>query len=275
MKISLIVATKNRVKELEKLFDSLLKQSYKNFEVIVVDQNEDDRVVKICNKYSDLDIILVKSKPGLSRARNIGLQLVTGDIIGFPDDDCIYNNDTLEYVKNFFSNSNKYVFLTGRSVDEQSKTSGANFLTKSQEINKKNIWKTAISYTIFVKREILTNIPLFDESLGVGSGTIFGSGEETDFLLNIIKKSYKGYYDANFTIIHPNQVKLYNKKAYKRALLYGAGYMKVLKKHQYGGLYIINSLLRPLFAILIYCLRPKKALFYLYSFIGRFKGLVS
>ncbi|NNU90159.1 glycosyltransferase family 2 protein [Anoxybacillus sp. CHMUD] len=275
MKISLIVATKNRDKELEKFFNSLIMQSYKNFEVIVVDQNEDDRVIKICKRYSDLDIILVKSKPGLSRARNVGLQLVSGDIIGFPDDDCIYKTDTLEYVKNFFSNNNKYVFLTGRSVDEQSKTSGANFLTESQEISKKNVWKTAISYTIFVKREVLTKIPLFDERLGVGSGTIFGSGEETDFLLNIIKKSYKGYYDANFTIIHPNKVNIYNKKAYKRALLYGAGHIKVLKKHQYGKVYIIIALLKPLIAMLIYCLRPKKALFYLYSFIGRFKGLVN
>ena len=57
MKFSLIIATLGREKELYDLFESLDKQTYKNFEVIVIDQNKDDRVFKCVQKYMKIYIL--------------------------------------------------------------------------------------------------------------------------------------------------------------------------------------------------------------------------
>lgn len=105
MLISLIMPTLNRYDDIYLLMDSLENQTYKNFELIVVDQNDNSKVKEIVDKYIDkLDIKYIKSsKKGLSYNRNVGIDNAVGQIIGFPDDDCVYENDTLEKVINFFN----------------------------------------------------------------------------------------------------------------------------------------------------------------------------
>ena len=100
MKVSLILPTLNRTDDLAVFLDSLLEQTYKDFELIVVDQNEGNEVFEIVKDYEeDFKIKYVKSdEKGLSLNRNRGLILMKGEIVGFPDDDCEYSPDTLEKV---------------------------------------------------------------------------------------------------------------------------------------------------------------------------------
>ncbi|HBF4089696.1 TPA: glycosyltransferase family 2 protein, partial [Clostridioides difficile] len=88
MLISLIMPTLNRYDDIYLLMDSLENQTYKNFELIVVDQNDNSKVKEIVDKYIDkLDIKYIKSsKKGLSYNRNVGIDNAVGQIIGFPDD---------------------------------------------------------------------------------------------------------------------------------------------------------------------------------------------
>ena len=104
MLVSLIMPTINRYDEIYLLMDSLKRQTYKNFELIVIDQNNNDKVKEIVDNYvNDMDIKYVKSdKPGLSLNRNIGIDMAKWQIIGFTDDDCIFVDDTLEKVTSFF-----------------------------------------------------------------------------------------------------------------------------------------------------------------------------
>jgi glycosyltransferase involved in cell wall biosynthesis len=78
--ISLIVATLNRVDEIERLLASLEQQAYGDFEVLIVDQNEDDRLVPILKSHPELVIRHLRSARGLSRARNVALPLANGDV---------------------------------------------------------------------------------------------------------------------------------------------------------------------------------------------------
>ena len=72
--VSLVVATVNRVKELGRLFGSLEKQSNSSFEVVLVDQNHDDRLASLIANYaSSFPIHHLRSAPGLSKSRNVGL----------------------------------------------------------------------------------------------------------------------------------------------------------------------------------------------------------
>jgi glycosyltransferase involved in cell wall biosynthesis len=85
MPFSLIVSTINRINELERRFKSLTTQDDDNFEVVVVDQNLDDRLEGIVTSYNQQFPILhlKQTQRGLSRARNLGRSHVKGDVIEF------------------------------------------------------------------------------------------------------------------------------------------------------------------------------------------------
>ena len=105
--------TINVTDELELFLKSLKEQTYKDFELIAVDQNNDDRAYKILEKYEDdFEIKYMKSdRKGLSLNRNRGLLVMDGEITGFPDDDCEYQPDTLEKVVKFFKeNEDKRIY---------------------------------------------------------------------------------------------------------------------------------------------------------------------
>ena len=115
---SLIVATLNRVTELDRFLVSLEEQSYRDFEVVVVDQNPDDRLVPMLALHPRLAIRHLRSERGLARARNVGLRAARGDIIAVPDDDCWYSEDCLMRVSEWFERFPEYSLLSTCSRDE-------------------------------------------------------------------------------------------------------------------------------------------------------------
>ena len=90
----LVVATVGRTDELGRLLDSLAAQDYERLRVVVVDQNDDERLAPILAGRA-LQLEHVRSVRGLSRARNAGLRLIEGDVVAFPDDDCTYPHGLL------------------------------------------------------------------------------------------------------------------------------------------------------------------------------------
>ncbi|MPN49512.1 hypothetical protein SDC9_197133 [bioreactor metagenome] len=69
----------------------------------MVDQNPDDRLLPILGDYENLfPVRRFRSAPGLSRARNVGLEQITGEVIAFPDDDCTYPPGILRSVADAF-----------------------------------------------------------------------------------------------------------------------------------------------------------------------------
>lgn len=273
------MATKDREPEIiERFFKSLETQVHKDFELIVVDQNKGDDIKKLSDKYHNkFRLRYIFSEKGLSKARNKGLNYIDGDIVGFPDDDCWYDSNLLKEVSNFFETKKNYSILTGRSIDENKQESAGKFQEYSSDINKNNIWNVAISFSIFIRfKDIKSNSIIFDENLGVGACTIYGSGEETDFLLKLIEIGSKGYYNYELKVFHPNPVRVYNKITYQRALLYGAGLTKVMKKHNYSILSLIKVIVKPLLGSILFFIKGdfRKSKFYFKSFEGRLKGLV-
>ena len=88
--ISVIVPVYNVELYLERCSDSIIGQTYKNLEIILVDDGSTDKSGKICDIYENKDSrvrVLHKCNGGLSSARNKGLELATGEYIGFVDSD--------------------------------------------------------------------------------------------------------------------------------------------------------------------------------------------
>lgn len=98
-KISVIVPVYKVEQYLNKCVDSIICQTYKNLEIILVDDGSPDRCGEICDEYAKKDDrvkVIHKKNGGLSDARNAGLDISTGDWIGFVDSDDYINPDMYE-----------------------------------------------------------------------------------------------------------------------------------------------------------------------------------
>ena len=88
--ISVIVPIYKVEKYLRKCVDSILRQTFANLEIILVNDGSPDECAEICNEYQKTDCrikVIHKSNGGLSSARNAGLDIAKGDYIGFVDSD--------------------------------------------------------------------------------------------------------------------------------------------------------------------------------------------
>lgn len=277
MKFSLILATLGRDIEVEKFVLALMEQSYKEYELIIIDQNDDDRIKNIYRKYkNDLKIIYLHiNQKGLSHARNIGLAYATGDIIAFPDDDCWYDSRLLERVRDYL-NSPEIDGLCGCPIDENYESLISNFLKKETLLCKANVWHGGISFTIFLRNKVVKEVGLFDERLGVGAGTPYGSGEETDYLLRALEKNFKIVYTPKIKVFHPRKDTIITSTECEKAKSYGRGMGAVLKKHHYSYIYLLNVLIRPLGGAFLAFFSWDIPLFKyrLNTFLGRVLGLI-
>jgi len=245
------MATLGRDKEPALFLESLKNQTYTNYELIIVDQNEDDIIDKVVSAYN-MDIKVLKSSTkGLSFNRNIGLKHISGDIIAFPDDDCEYETDTLEKVVEFFEKNPNYGFYTCNTKEKNGNNAVLETKKKDCDIGISNFLSVGISFTIFVRSEAIRGFS-FDEQLGVGAA--FGSGEESDLLLFLIKNKKMGRYHATHFIYHPGKTETLQ-RVYSYSLGFGALFKKALLTYR----------LYPIFFIFLYkifrniiklCLRP-------------------
>lgn len=97
-KLSIIVPVYKVEQYINKCIDSILNQTFTDFELILVDDGSTDNCGKICDKYAKKDErvrVIHKENSGLSDARNTGIEVATGEIIGFIDSDdwiepCMY-----------------------------------------------------------------------------------------------------------------------------------------------------------------------------------------
>lgn len=97
--ISVIVPVYNVEQYLEECVESILKQTYSNIEVILVDDGSTDKSGSLCNIFEKKDCrvkVIHKLNGGLSHARNVGLEQATGDYVSFIDGDDIVSMDFIE-----------------------------------------------------------------------------------------------------------------------------------------------------------------------------------
>ena len=102
-KISIITVVKNNEKFIEKNILSVINQTYKNYEHIIVDGNSSDGTLKIINKYRNkISKIISEKDDGLYDAMNKGIKNATGDIISILNSDDYYYENALNIVKKYF-----------------------------------------------------------------------------------------------------------------------------------------------------------------------------
>ncbi len=99
IKVSIIVPVYNTEKYIEKCINSIMNQSYKNIEIVVIDDGSTDDSSSICKKLSKIDSRIIYKKiknSGVSNARNYGLNISSGDYVSFVDSDDYINTKYIE-----------------------------------------------------------------------------------------------------------------------------------------------------------------------------------
>jgi glycosyltransferase involved in cell wall biosynthesis len=241
----LVLATIGRTDEPARFLESLSIQSHRRFRLIVADQNADERVVCLIREYEDaFPIVWLSTERGLSRARNAALEHLSADIVAFPDDDCSYPPDVLERVAAFLSEHREWDGLCGRAVDERGRLAAGQRDLAAGAITLFNLWRRVASYTVFLRRDVISAVGGFDEAMGVGAGTPWGSGEDLDYVARAVKNGSWLHYDPTLTIEHPQKREQSPHPDAAEGYAYGAGFGRALRRNRLPWWFFTYSLLR-------------------------------
>lgn len=107
--ISIVIPVYKVEKYLEKCIESIINQTYKNLEIIIVDDGSPDNCPQMCDEFAKSDKrikVIHKENGGLSDARNAGIDIATGKYITFVDSDDYITNDYVEYMYNLIKKHN-------------------------------------------------------------------------------------------------------------------------------------------------------------------------
>lgn len=191
-KISVIIPIYNSEKYLKRCLDSVINQTYKNLEIICVNDGSKDNSLQILQEYAQKDnriIIIDKENAGVSAARNDGIRKATGEYIGFVDsDDWIeldmyekmykalkkYNTDIvrISYYKNDTFENTVPIYNLPEYVNK--KLSRGNYDYDNELVSsivKENI--PSFLCLLLVKRNVVKKTNLLDESIVFGEDIIF------------------------------------------------------------------------------------------------------
>lgn len=275
VRFSLVVATFGRTDEVRDLLRSLADQIEQKFEVIVVDQNVDDRLVPVVAAFAgQMRLQHLRSDVRQnSHARNLGIRVCSGEIIGFPDDDCLYPTDVLRVAYGQFTCDSTLTFVSGPAVTAAGQLGSGRWTTRSGPISMTNVWTTVIEFNFFAKRADVLRVGSFDEDLGIGAR--FGSAEGTDLAIRLLRGSGKGYYNFSLRVLHPD--KTLTPRAVERAFDYGTGLGRVLRKHGASFSTILTFAIRPLGGAAVSLLRRRtlSATYYWMTLRGRLAGFLA
>ena len=238
MTVSLIVSTRNRGDRLDDFFASIarLQSPAEGWELILVDNGSTDGTADAIRRFAAAAPFPVRcvhaATPGLSHARNAGLQQAAGRIVAFTDDDCYPRPDYLRAVVAVFAQHQAGV-IGGRVVlhDPADAPVGVKDVPAAVEIPPAPFVRAGVMHgaNMAVRREVLEKIGGFDPRLGAGTRCM--AGEDTDFIARAVWAGWTARYDPCPTVAHhhgrkPGAAEHRQRQAYDRGR--GAYYGKWL-----------------------------------------------
>ena len=173
---SVIIPTFNSSKFIFKTLDSVSNQSYKHYEIIIVDDGSTDNTVHLIKNYfldkNEIDYRLIEKKnSGPSAARNSGIKIAKFDWLAFLDSDDIWCNNKLKTVNNyinnnldcnFFCHNEEVLLLNGKKILNNYNKNFNNNISISKQLYSNNLFSTS---AVVCKKSLIINYNLFNENL--------------------------------------------------------------------------------------------------------------
>lgn len=258
MRFSLIIGTLNRHEEIKLCLESIAQQTFKDFEVIIIDQSANEMTRYVVNECTGVNIKYKKVDfKGLSKARNEALRIAEGEFFCLIDDDAYYPSDYLYTIDSLIKVEPDNRIFTGYMWNSITNTSFVDYskIRNNRVLSVREAIRYCPSPCITFPMQLKEKIGFFDEKLGVGS--YFGSCEETDYILRALKVGYTIAYYQNVKVIHPH-LKLKNssyivpnpQKISSYALGFGALTRKHIDNYQLD-MYYMETILKDLGKLII------------------------
>ncbi len=173
--VSIIISTKNSSRTLEACLKSIKEQSYKNIEIIVVDNNSTDNTKEIALKYTDR---VFNQGPERSAQRNYGAKQAKGEFLLIHDSDIYFNIDSVKECVELIEKENcDAIILPEKSI-------GIGFWSKVKAFERSfYVGNDLIEAPRFFKRDVFENMRGYDEDLT--------GPEDWDLGIRLIKANYK------------------------------------------------------------------------------------
>ncbi|UCH51627.1 MAG: glycosyltransferase [Chloroflexota bacterium] len=227
--VSVVICTYNpdNFLNLKDVIDSLIQQSHKVDEIIVVVDGEQMLGDKICSKYNrrkEVKVIVTREGMGVTRARNIGIRAATGDIIAFTDDDALTDKRWIARLLATYQITNAPA-VGGKILPIW-------LSAEPEHLPEELYWLVGVTHAGFAeekvtevrdafgpnmsfKRQVFEAVGYFNERLGFDAHrTSYIQGEEPEFGLRVKNKLGKGViYDPEAIVYHkvsPSKLKLGN-----------------------------------------------------------------
>lgn len=198
--VSIIVPVYKSEKYLVRLIESVLQQSYQNFELILVDDGSPDKSGDICDNFAKQDsriVVVHKENGGCSEARNTGLNVVRGEYLTFIDGDDWMEPDCLEYLLGLI-----------RDNDCEMSMSDCLMTTGNRHQNKKD------NIRVLTSEEAICDIFYVKTPVGAWNKMYKTSIIKDNNIRFVISWFGEGLYFSSMAAKHSNKVAMGHRKVY-------------------------------------------------------------
>ncbi len=199
-KITVIIPTYNRSKDLKRALESVFNQTYQADEIIVVDDNSTDNTSDMLKEYADRIVYLKhKANSGASAGRNTGINQASGDFVAFLDSDDIWDEHKLERQVEFMKVNAFEVSVTGFAVGYQG-SRGVEIKNRPyKEITTEDcLWGvyTAPGSTMICNTHLIKEIE--------GYNTNYKRLEDWELFFKLTNRTKIGFLNENLAFISPS-----------------------------------------------------------------------
>ncbi|AJG97792.1 hypothetical protein LF65_01178 [Clostridium beijerinckii] len=204
-KISVIIPYYNRESTLKRALDSVLNQTYKDYEIILIDDGSTDKSKFIVKEYirnnKNVKILsLSQSNSGAAAARNLGVRNASGEYIAFLDSDDSWENDKLQIQLKYMEELDLDLISTNINIRMHNKIVKKYCTAINKEISfKKSLFKHyAYTPSVVMKKSAFLELGMFPESMKLGEDIYlfercirkYRCYVISDFLTNVYKPMY-------------------------------------------------------------------------------------
>ncbi|HIE14850.1 TPA: glycosyltransferase [Candidatus Bathyarchaeota archaeon] len=234
-KVSIVVPVYNAERTIEKCLESLIKQSFPDYEIIIVDNGSNDGsfalIEEFIKAHPKKKIRLIKEeKKGPSNARNRGIKDSSGDIVAFTDSDCVTDRKWLEDIIKAFDNEeigavagNIRGYKPSNLIEKFLSIFTLRGLKETQVVKAFSLIKGGFpTANLVVRRDVLVEIGGFNEEMEI-------YGEDYDLCARIYMEGYRIKYIDSAVIYHIHRNSLSG--LIKQSFGFGNGHSSLLRKH--------------------------------------------
>ncbi len=206
-KVSVIIPAYNKSDLTVRTVTSVLNQTYKNIEIIVVDDGSTDDTKNKLKQFNKIIRYIYKENSGACSARNFGINVSTGEYIGLIDCDDIYYPDKISLCVEFFENNPDVSFIhtAANYIDSKDRILGLCKSSLPKELGL--FWDNLVlgnvvcNPTVFIKRCCFESVGLFDESIFMPADWDMWIRIAEKFKIGYIDKPLSGYRTVDNYII--------------------------------------------------------------------------